>query len=66
MSRVFRPVLLNSLNMKPYTSLLGVLCSLGYHIERILKNWSEEEKEREKERERDRNPKTLLFKVSNL
>ena len=60
----FRPVLLHSLNMKPYTSLLGVLCSLGYHIERILKNWSEEEKERE--RERDRNPKTLLFKVSNL
>ena len=26
---------LNYLNMKPYTSLLGVLCSLGYHIERI-------------------------------
>ena len=31
---------LHSLNMKPSTSLLGVLCSLGYHIERILKNWS--------------------------
>ena len=23
---------LNYLNMKPYTSILGVLCSLGYHI----------------------------------
>jgi hypothetical protein len=59
---------LNSLNMKPYTSLLGVLCSLGYHIERILKNWSEEEKERERERERERETEnqTLLFKVSNF
>ena len=44
-----------------YTSLLGVLCSLGYHIERILKNfWSEEEKERERERERPKPKNTFI------
>ena len=35
-SNYIRPVLKNSLNMKPYTSLFkGVLYSLGYHIERM-------------------------------
>ena len=43
-----------------YTSLLGVLCSLGYHIERILKNFWSEEKERERERERPKPKNTFI------
>ena len=30
--RVLVDQFLNYLNMKPYTSILGVFCSLGYHI----------------------------------
>ena len=33
---LFRPVLLHYLNIIPYTSLLGVLYSLRYHIEHSL------------------------------